>query len=316
MTDKSIFNYLISKFNQGIGQIEEQKLFKRGVVKVDFSFFRNGEFINVFIIDSELELDFKIKKDLSDLINYLISGNSTTVLLYSGDNEDACLFIEESLKLINPKFFSSRYVIENLTPLIEFYEVKVPFITLIESLFNKNIYYYRPKPGYNRIGIEFMKDECWSCGKEMFSVSGIVFPNKKVKNWKEETWNYFHSNLNLSDLPNSLVLEIKDKVDYYREKHQSKACLTKENFSNTMKSKYWSTTCPSCKKMRGNFYLNERRIDYFHDFSQSIYSGDLRYLGFDYFIEQKTLNKLNSSFQTCSEIIDWKIKENVLKAII
>lgn len=316
MNDKIFFKQITTKLNQGIKQIVEQKLFKRGIVKVDFSFFRDGGFINVIILDSELKLNSKFENDLSDLIDYLIYRESTVILLYSTDNQDACLFVEENLNLINPKFLSSRYCLEDSVPLIEFYEAKVSFLILIESLFEKGIYYYGPKPGYNRIGIELMKDECWNCGQEMLSVTGVVFPNKQVKNWKEEDWNYFHSNLNLSDLPNSLVLKIKDKVEYYRENYQSKACLIEQNFSNTMKSKYWSTTCPSCKKMRGNFHLNDKRIDCLHDFSQSIYSGDLRYLGLDCQIDQKTLNKLNSRVESCAEVIQWKIKENVLQHCI
>ena len=62
MNDKNIYKELLANLNQDIRQISEQKLFKRGTVKVDFSLFYKGEFLNVFIIDSKLKLDFKFKK--------------------------------------------------------------------------------------------------------------------------------------------------------------------------------------------------------------------------------------------------------------
>ncbi len=316
VNDIEIFKKQVLTIENNIKIISEDKLFTKGNVRVDFSFYSNNNFINTFIIDNYYELTENKRQNLLSLINYLLKKKVYVVFLYSENNDEASIFVSEELQIINPFFLSATYLIENQTPLIELFECKLLFSKVITSIFSNDLYYYGPQIGYNRVGIELIKDNCWKCKNEIFSVTGIVIPNKKVNNWKLEDWNYFHTNLNLKDLPIDLTKMIKDKVEYYKLNYKQNVTSIMNNYSNTMKLKYPSATCPYCNKMRGDFYLNEKRMDFMHNLGDNINKNNLIYIGLDCKLEQKTLNKLNNGFISNTEVIGWYLNKNILQQCI
>lgn len=291
----------------------EEKLFKRGNVQVSYSFLKDGKFINVFIFDKSKIVDSSFESNFESLINYILSKDTMVVVLYSSENEDLSIYLEENIKQINSNYFQSRFGIIDNRLFVDFYEGQIEFTKVIKFIYSEGIKFEGPSPGYNRIGIELLQDSCWNCKKDIYSITGIVFPNRKVRNWKNEDWYYYHGPLNLSELPNELILKVQTLINEYRLKYKSNTCLVEQNYSNTMKSKYWSSTCPYCNKLMGNFHLSEKRMPLMHDYYGAVDSGKLRYLGLDCQIEQKTINKLNSFHDGVSKIIGWEIGENILQ---
>ena len=89
------------------------------------------------------------------------------------------------------------------------------------------------------------KGSCWKCGHSM-SIVSLLAPNI------EEADNQVSILFGISYLPEEIVSYIQKRVPTYKLK-----------YSKTTGSECYSNTCPSCKILYGDFFLNSEPGDIF-----------------------------------------------------
>ena len=166
--------------------------------------------INVLALDSSLNANEDDKQRLVKLRDYIISKNCLLIVICQDENSDALndisCFVSEVLHMNSPNFFALYLGPED--------EEKTG--TIIHDIWCGKLKYFGPKPGYQKVNLEIMKDECWKCGQSIRTVTGIVFPNRQLSKWDNADWAYFGSNIPLAFLTSKHAQVIKDYVEKLR----------------------------------------------------------------------------------------------------
>jgi hypothetical protein len=262
--------------------------------------------VNILVLPLSLAPNALIEANLLTLRDDIISKEALLVVINEEAEEiqmgNAAVFISETLLIHCPEFLWITCCQDKKYQMtfdgIHFEQLH----TGLANIWNAKVTYAGPKIGFQSVNLEIMSDTCWKCQRKIKTVTGIVFPNRQQKNWNNPTWQYYHSLIALNQMkgePADLIAEFVDEL----RKDDSGITRVGYKYSNTIKSNYFSASCPYCEALRGNFYVIDDRMDYLHSL-ESRMDGSLNYYSIELEIDRYVIQFLFDSSESCDHTTD------------
>ncbi|MFT3749991.1 MAG: hypothetical protein QM768_16865 [Agriterribacter sp.] len=295
--------------------INESRLLGREPVRISYTFRTNANkgkenLINILVLPPDLHLTKSIEDQLIKLRDYILSKDCILVVINVDECEkrlaDISIFIDETLFVAHPNFLWARCIEENELRTSIIFDKIEELSSVIRDIWSGDLQYHGPTPGLQQVNLEIMKDECWSCGKPIKTVTGLIFPDRQMRSWNNEEWKYFNSLLQLSSIKADTADTIIKFVNTLRNNDLSISPVG-ENFSRTTQGTYLSGTCPYCNKLRGDFYVTEERISHLFSLDSRL-NGDLSYYSMKLNVTQEMINMLQEGGEEADCVIysGWK----------
>lgn len=291
-------------------RISPDKLLGEAPINIRYAFFSSGKtgrskLINVLVLHPDLDIDDdSLTARLIQLRDYILSKDCMLVVIYPEENkkyiDDLGVFIDEELSSGGPNFLLIRCIAElSYRAEIE-YERFDTIQGIISDLWEEKLRYKGPVLGRQHVNIELITDSCWKCGVDMYTVSGIVFPDKQLTRWDNDYWRYYNRLIQLSELEGKVSEALTGFIENLRKNSVEGRPITPLGFqySKTVSETYFAASCPHCGALRGNFYVSELRLDYLHSL-ESRTNGELRYHQVELDIDQNIINSLNEGGEYC-----------------
>lgn len=188
-------------------QIPLEKLLGRPPYQINHAFnsVKNkgkSRLINILVLPLSVSLDKQAENQLIRLRDYIISRNCLLVVISEEENSgllvDTGIFISEDLKVDSEYFIWLQCSHDQACKTTIDGKVFTDLHVVLHELWKGLISYNDPKAGFQQVNLEIMEDSCWKCKQEMRTVTGVVFPDKQLKNWSSSNWKYFNCLLPLS----------------------------------------------------------------------------------------------------------------------
>jgi hypothetical protein len=294
--------------------IASEKLLKKDGVKISTAFRSSGIngksfLINVMVLPQSLAIDETKTQAMVALRDYILSKDCMLLVVVEQSDsrfqDDNGVFESEELTLLSPFYLClTCYKNDNYQTTLNG-EHAQQLHTLIKELWSGRLRYNGPAAGTQRVNLEIMADACWKCGRAMKTVTGIVFPDKQLTSWNNDQWRYYNSLVPLASMQSTDAESIQAFVEQMRQQDSSITPVS-NRFSNTVKRKYWSASCPWCDALRGNFHVSDDRMQYLHDFESRL-NGSLSYNSFEMNASPLFLRNLLSAWEGCAHacLIEW-----------
>lgn len=299
-------------------KIPTEKLLGKGRFKIRHAFhssplYGQSRLINLLVLPLSLEIDERAEIQLIELRDYILSKGAMLIVISEEQKSNSLgntgQFISESLR-INSRCFvwlvCSRD--QNYRTNIDS-DVFEDLDKVIHDLWNGVLYYDGPSAGLQQVNLELMLDECWKCHKPMTTVTGLVFPNIQLERWDNPDWLYYNILLPLSELKGENAKSIEQFVQLLR-KVDTTITPVKYQYSHTREENYFMATCPHCKAKRGDFYVEDDRMQYLHSLESRL-TGQLKYFSISLNIDQESIDRLTEGYEGCDHtcICGWRRRE-------
>lgn len=260
-----------------------------------------SKLINILVLPLSVTLDKEAENQLIRLRDYILSRKCLLVVISEEENSglhaDTGIFISEDLRVENEYFLwlqcahdqGGRTTIDGTN----FLDLQV----MLHELWKGKIAYSGPKEGFQQVNLEIMKDSCWKCKQEMSTVTGVVFPDKQLRNWASANWKYYNCLLSLSGFSGKNTALIQQFVNQLIVADPAITPVSIK-YSQTLKDSYLAASCPSCHALRGNHYAGEKRINYLFDL-ESRFDGSLVYHTIGLNITKDLVQEVLSEYEAC-----------------
>lgn len=136
--------------------------------------------INLLVLPQSFGLTDHIEDQLIELRNYVLSKNCLLVVI--GEEEktnslgDVGDFIDERLAIPSPNFLWLRCFRDKEYRTTIDHDLYEGLDVLIRDLWEGSLDYVGPTTGEQRVNLELMEDQCWSCHRPMRTVTGTANP--------------------------------------------------------------------------------------------------------------------------------------------
>jgi len=177
---------------------------------------------------------------------------------------------------------------------------------LIRDIWTGRLRFDGPTRGVQQVNIELMKDACWKCQVQMRTLTGLVFPDRQLASWDNDRWLYYNHLVALQGLPDTHALIIQAFAETLR-KSDPQVTPISYRYSHTTESSYWAAGCPRCGALRGDFHVQEARMDHLFDLT-SRQRGDLQYYPLTLDVDRPLMELLEAGFEGCphTRIMGWE----------
>ncbi|MEO7213328.1 MAG: hypothetical protein ABIX36_11035 [Mucilaginibacter sp.] len=262
--------------------------------------------VNLFVWPLSLELNAGLEKKLLILRDDIIAEGTLFIVINEEIEEmrlgNTGVFISEKLLIHCPNFIWVTCCREKKYKItfdgIHFENLHVG----LSNIWNAKVTYVGPKIGSQPVNLEIMSDTCWKCQRKIKTVTGIVFPNRQLKNWNNPTWQYYHSLISLDHVKGKSADLIEKFVVTLRQ-DDANITTVGYKFSNTVRRSYFAAACPYCDALCGSFYVIDSRMDYLHSL-QSRMDGSLNYYSITLDVDRYLIQSLFVSSEGCDHTTD------------
>lgn len=299
-------------------KIPTEKLPGKGSFKISHAFhssplYGRSRLINLLVLPLSLEINEGSEDQLIELRDYILSKDATLVVISeekkSGALGDTGQFIDECLQINSAGFLwivcgrDQHYRTRIGSDVFEDLHI------VIHDLWQGALYYDGPSAGLQQVNLELMQDVCWKCHKPMITVTGLVFPNTQLPRWGNPDWLYYNTLLPLAELNGENARSIEQFVHLLR-KADTTITPVKYRHSRTREESYFMASCPHCKAKRGDFYVEDDRLQYLHSLESRI-TGHLKYFSISLNIDQESIDLLMDGYEGCDHtcICGWRRRE-------
>jgi hypothetical protein len=221
------------------------------------------------------------RSDLTALAEHVLACGATLLLLYqSRDDPDGWVHAQLGGPL--PRMLTLECAASHASDADVVYQVEPapggaePLVRTLRGLWSGELVYQGPREGSQTVGVEAMQDVCWQCQKTLDTVTGIVFPDREVDDWRSPDWSYFQRLVELATIPDSMIAPLARAVDERRALGETALTPIRWRYSGTAGRSYWAAECPACGAMRGAFPIMEARLGWLLDL-ESRRTGVLSY---------------------------------------
>lgn len=290
----------------GSKRIATDKLLGREPIRIGHAFQTmpaNGKpkLVNILVLPPELHLTQQIEEQIIKLQNYILSKDCVLLVIQVEEEKntlgDIGGFIEDSMAINSPNLLWLRSIVKMNYQASVTYDQYEDLSAIIHDVWNGSLNYKGPIPGYQKVNIELIEDECWSCHATMKTVTGIVFPDKQLNDWDNFDWKYYNQLFPLSKIEGKNAQILYNFIETLRAKDEAVTPVG-DRYSRTIKVSYLAASCPSCAALRGDFYVNDYRMQFLHSLNSRL-DGGLQYYSIGLFIDQAMLDKLATGYEGC-----------------
>lgn len=287
-------------------RIASDKLLGREPIKIRHAFQTKpvnskSRLVNLLVLPPELQLSQRIEGQIIKLQNYILSRDCVMIVVQVEEEKNTLGniggFIEDSMAINNPNLLWLRCIANIDYQASVIYDQYEDLFEIIRDVWNGSLSYKGPIPGFQKVNIELMKDECWSCHAAMKTVTGIVFPNMQLSNWSNFEWKYYNQLFPLSGIEGKNAQIIYDFIEKLRTIDKVITPVG-DRYSRTQKASYLAASCPHCGALRGDFHVSDYRMQFLHSLKSRL-NGSLQYYSIGLFIEQAMLDELASGYEGC-----------------
>jgi len=319
---KEIYQYLDNEIKKALPEnwrfIPNDKLLGKDDYKISYAFNSSGtknksKLINILVLNSGVELNEYTESRIIKLRDYIISKDCLFVVIVEQENSkylnDTGIFESENLKL-NHKNYISFYCYQDQKLKTTVDGIKYEDLNqVIRDLWSGKLNYDGISKGSQFVNLELMNDECWKCKRKIRTVTGIVFPNIQLETWSNKNWLYFNQLYPLSKINSKNAEKIKSYIKALRQNDDSIG-IVDYKYSNSVKSKYFASSCPICNSLRGDFHVQDERMKFLHDLDNRL-NGNLSYYSIELNINEIMIENLDNGFEGCPHtcIMGWN-KQN------
>jgi len=284
-----------------VGKLPGRKPFKISMAFRSIKFDGKSKLINVLILPMSLELDDYEEYQLVLLRDRILSKGEMLVAISEEERAGSLgatgQFIEESLWLGTSNFL---WIICNrdqkLQASVES-ELLGDLHTVIRELWQGEFEYDGPTVGLQQVNLEMMQDKCPKCRKRIMTVTGIVFPNLPLDRWDNYYWLYYNRLVPLSEIGGDNARSIREFVQLLRKVDGAITPLRLRQ-GRDEEAGYLVANCPYCKGVRGDFDVDDDRMEFLHSLDSRM-DGKLKYYSISLRIGLDVIKSLNEGGDGC-----------------
>jgi hypothetical protein len=253
------------------------------------------------VLPMSLALDKSLETQIVKLRDYIISKSCVLIVINEDTHANSLgntgIFIEDHLVVDCPEFLwlqcshEENYKTSLGSTLFE------DLHKVIRGMWLGEIGYAGPKTGLQQVNLEMMVDRCWSCRRDIKTVTGIVFPDKQLERWDNADWLYYNQLLPLSEITGFTAGVIAGYVETLRKKDTAVTPVG-DRFSKTIQASYFAASCPYCNKLLGDFHVGDHRTQYLHSLD-SRKKGLLQYHSMPLSVDQNMITTLRRGYEDC-----------------
>jgi len=268
-----------------------------------------SERIQVIALSEAFTLTAELENHLTTLRDELGSREELLVVISVQETfmegNDLTDFIDGSLKADSPYFLSLCLYRDQAFKTTVDGEIFEDLHRVIRDVWTGWIGFNGPTTGLQQVNIELMRDACWKCHRPMQTVTGLVFPDRQLDSWDNDSWLYFNQLIPLSALADKYALAVQAFAGN-RRKRDPMVTPVAYRYSRTTGPSYWAAGCPHCNALRGDFYVHEARTAYLFELT-SRSNGDLEYASILLDADRELIALLGAGSEACPHtcIMGW-----------
>ncbi|MET3981503.1 hypothetical protein ABIB62_004117 [Mucilaginibacter sp. UYP25] len=265
-----------------------------------------SKMVNILVLPLSIKLNADNEKQLLMLRDLLLSERVLLIVINEEPQADYLAdtgtFISERLLVHSPDFiWISCYLDKNNK--MTFDGIHYEYLHRgLAKVWEGRLIYAGPRKGLQQVNLEIMKGNCWKCGKEIKTITGLVFPDKQLTSWKNTTWKYYNGLLNLSQIMMDDTILIADFIEMLRIKDPVITPVS-FRFNDADQESYFAASCPYCGETCDEFYVNDERTGLLHSL-QSRIDGSLKYYSLKLNIDQYLIDRLYNCCEACVHTTD------------
>ncbi|HVT60114.1 MAG TPA: hypothetical protein VHR45_17185 [Thermoanaerobaculia bacterium] len=166
-----------------------------------------------------------------------------------------------------------------------------PLSAVLHDLWCGRLRYQGPDLGCRVAGVEALRRCCWSCKADLQAVTGLVFPDRPVRDWTSPAWAYYGQLLAPRRLDEPARSALVQAVDSWRAQGAAQLTPLRRRYSKTADLAYLGAVCPRCGALQGDFPLTEDRMQHLHHL-QARKTGDLSYRPLEVDVTERLIGHL------------------------
>jgi hypothetical protein len=257
--------------------------------------------VNILVLPMSFKLNADDEKQLSRLIDLLLSERVLLIVINEEPQADYLAdtgtFISERLLVHSPDFIWISCCLDKSNK-ITFDGIHYePLHRGLAKIWKGTLTYGGPRQGLQQVNLEIMKSNCWECGKEIKTVTGMVFPDRQLTRWNDTTWKYYNNLLNLSQIMMNDAILIAEFIETLRI-NDPVITPVSFRFNDADQESYFAASCPYCDETCDEFYVNDERTGLLH-LLQSRIDGSLKYYSLKLKIGQYLIDRLYNGCEAC-----------------
>lgn len=281
-----------------------------------FEAVRPSDEFNLAVLPGNVPLAKEEEEHWTRLRDLVLSRGSTLVTFVAVESAGRGAswegFVSNTLRVEHPQLLtlaatrlpSGTWVVEPAFQRVE------TLARTIQALWRQQLRFFGPTQGRQRVGVELMADKCWKCTASLRTVTGIVIPDRLVRDWQGTDWRYFDGIVPLASLDRATVESLSEAIAVWRVEDRA---VTPVEMRSTRGSgtSYWAATCPHCRAVRGAFYVMEERMGYLHDV-ETRRQGALLYRPLEMDVTFEMFETFSSATEICDHscISGWELDDN------
>jgi hypothetical protein len=158
-----------------------------------------------------------VRSDLEALIEHVLSRGASLLLLYDAQ-DDPDSWLRNGISCPHPRFLclACTHGLGDACTTEPTHAGSEPLADTIRDLWSGELFYRGPTDGPQTVGVEILQDTCWRCHADIDTVTGIVFPDRKVDDWTSPQWTYFRQILELAAIPDILIPHLAAAIETWR----------------------------------------------------------------------------------------------------
>lgn len=270
--------------------------------------------ITILTISSNVNMNGSVAGMVYPLIDNVAANKDCLIIIHSDGKSikenGIQTFLSEEVDLFHPDYLRLPTSIENLKTSIDGIKY-LGLKTMLRKYFFGEISFVALTVRKQSVNIEIYKDTCDICNKEIFVVSGIVFPKVQLPQWNNPFWQYYCSLIPVYWLPSEYSRLIKSEIELLRKDDNNITPLIYYQDVEIDKSD-WTVMCPHCKTVINPYEPIDNRMKYLLNFDARM-NGNLKYHSILIDASQDLINLLDkmseSTPHTCQG--GWVESENV-----
>lgn len=260
-------------------------------------------YIVILTIASDVQTSDSIAGIVYPLIDNIQAKNDRLIIIHSNgkskQENDIQTFLSEQADMFHPNYL--RLPVSTNKALLTSVngEKYTGLKNILKKYYSDEIVFIGPVVGKQIVNIETYKDACSICKKEIFIVSGIVFPKTQLPQWDNFYWKYYNTLIPIYSLPTEYSKQLKKEVNELRKNDSRITPLIFYQDVNAQEND-WTVMCPYCNAVINKYEPEDNRSAYIPEPENRI-NGNLQYHPILIEASQKLINLLNESFEAnCS----------------
>lgn len=257
-----------------------------------------GRAIRILTLNAAFRLDQPSAHALLKQRNEALGANALLFVLAEAEDfqtsNDITDFISETLHIDHPYFYAlCCYAQHHFKTTIDGENFE-NLHRVLRDIYASKLRYHGPVAGRQKLYIELMQDNCWNCSRPMHTLTGLVFPDREPRSSTDLQWRYYGQLLRLKDIPKLYLTAIQTAAEALRQNNLLVTPVA-YRFSQTTKTSYFAAACPFCQALRGNFYIEEKRMNYLLDLKSR--RSKLQYYPIYLDVNQELIKRLGAGFE-------------------